>query len=174
MRIIIVVFFLLVCPSIWCQEYVYAHNYLVKVGEKAPEFTAQLQDGSLFKLHEQRGKIVMLQFTASWCVVCRKEMPYIEKDIWLPLQHKDFVLIGVDYKENMTTTKKFANQMNTTYPMAVDSTGDIFHLYAQKGAGVTRNVIINKEGYIIHLTRLFNLTEFNHMKEVIFKSVNKD
>jgi thiol-disulfide isomerase/thioredoxin len=49
-------------------------GYIVKVGDMAPNFIATLTDGTTFKLTENRGKVVMLQFTASWCSVCRKEM----------------------------------------------------------------------------------------------------
>ena len=53
-------------------------GYIVKVGQTAPDFTMTLANGNKVKLSDLRGKVVMLQFTASWCGVCRKEMPYIE------------------------------------------------------------------------------------------------
>ena len=62
-------------------------KYLVKIGDIAPDFEMKLTDGTTMKLSDLRGKIVMLQFTASWCGVCRKEMPFIESDIWQ--RHKD-------------------------------------------------------------------------------------
>ena len=55
-------------------------GYIVKVGQVAPDFTVTLTDGRTVTLSDFRGKVVMLQFTASWCGVCRKEMPFIEKD----------------------------------------------------------------------------------------------
>lgn len=158
--------------SIQAQQ-VYEHQYLVKVGDIAPDFETTLSDGSTFKLSEHRGKVVMLQFTASWCSVCRKEMPFIEKDIWQKLKSKDFIVIGMDYKESAEKVKQFAKYMNITYPLGLDEEGSIFHQYAQEGAGVTRNVIINKKGEIIALTRLFKPDEFNEMKKLIFEELNK-
>ena len=79
---------------------VYEHEYLVKVGDMAPDFTLAYTDGTEFTLSEQRGKVVMLQFTASWCGICRGEMPHIESRIWQPhKENADFVLVGVDREE---------------------------------------------------------------------------
>ena len=152
-------------------QQVYEHQFIVKVGDRAPDFEVELSDGSIFKLSEQHGKVVMLQFTASWCSVCRKEMPYIEKDIWQELKAKDFIVIGMDYKESSDKVKAFAKQMKISYPLALDTTGAAYHLFSEEGSGVTRNVIIDKNGEIIFLSRLFNLKEFEEMKAVIFKAV---
>ena len=145
----------------------------MKIGEKAPDFELVLSNGEEFRLSEQRGKVVMLQFTASWCGVCREEMPFIEKEIWQELKAKDFVLIGIDYKETAEKTKKFASDMNITYPLGIDISGQAFHKYAAPKAGVTRNIIIDKEGRIIYLTRLFEREDFNQMKAVIFQAVKE-
>ncbi len=142
-------------------------GYIVEVGDAAPDFECTLNNGETFKLSDQKGKIVMLQFTASWCGVCRKEMPFIESDIWQKHQNDNFVLIGLDRDEPLETVNKFAAETGITYPLALDTNADIFGLYALKEAGVTRNVIINKEGKIVKLTRLYNEEEFNDMKEVI-------
>ena len=75
-------------------------QYRVKVGDPAPDFEMALPDGKKIKLSDLRGRVVMLQFTASWCGVCRKEMPHIEKEIWQ--KHKDnpqFALYGIDREE---------------------------------------------------------------------------
>lgn len=153
---------------------VYENNYLVKVGDIAPDFTLKLTDGSDFTLSKNRGKVVMLQFTASWCGVCRKEMPFIEKDIWQ--KHKEnpnFVLLGIDREEPLEDVKKFAESTGITYPMALDSNADVFASYAERKSGITRNILIDGEGRIVKLTRLFNETEFNGLVETIDSMLKK-
>ncbi|MDR1983644.1 MAG: TlpA family protein disulfide reductase [Prevotellaceae bacterium] len=145
-------------------------GYVVKVGDKAPNFTIKYIDGKTAQLSDLKGKIVMLQFTASWCGVCRREMPFIESDIWQKHKsNKDFVLIGIDLKENIETIKKFTKTTGITYPVVLDEDGKIFELYAEEDAGVTRNVLINKEGKIVFLTRLYDETEFENLKQNIEK-----
>ena len=68
---------------------------------------------------------------------------------------------------------KFSKDMAVTYPLALDPGADIFGLFAEKSAGVTRNVIIDRKGKIIFLTRLFEREEFDHMKKVIFDELAK-
>lgn len=148
-------------------------GYLVKVGDMAPDFTLQTISGETVKLSDLRGKVVMLQFTASWCGVCRKEMPFIESDIWK--KHKDkpnFYLLGIDRDEPIETVQKFAEQTGVTYPMGLDPGADIFALYADRKAGITRNVIINPEGRIVMLTRLYNEEEFAEMCAKIDELLN--
>jgi peroxiredoxin len=147
---------------------VYANGYLVKTGDMAPDFTVKESDGKKYKLSELRGKVVMLQFTASWCSVCRTEMPFIEKEIWQAKKSDGLVVIGIDRDEPLEKVQKFKKDIAVTYPLALDPDANIFGLYASKEAGVTRNVIIDRKGKIIFLTRLFDSEEFDKMKKVIF------
>ncbi|MCP4551052.1 MAG: TlpA family protein disulfide reductase [Bacteroidetes bacterium] len=148
-------------------------GYIVKNGDIAPQFTMTLDDGRKVSMEDLKGKIVMLQFTASWCVVCRKEMPFIEEDIWQVYKDKDFVLIGVDRDEPLETVLKFKEKMKITYPLALDPNADIFGLFALKKSGVTRNVIIDRDGRIVLKTRLFNKEEFDYMKAKIKELIEK-
>lgn len=143
-------------------------GYIVRVGETAPDFTITLTDGKQVSLSSLRGKVVMLQFTASWCGVCRKEMPFIEKDIWL--KHKDntdFALIGIDRDEPLDKVLAFAKSTGVTYPLGLDPGADIFAKYALRESGITRNVLIDKEGKIVKLTRLYNEEEFASLVQMI-------
>lgn len=144
------------------------YQFLVKVGDIAPDFEMQLPEGGRMSLSSLRGKVVMLQFTASWCGVCRKEMPFIESRIWQ--RHKDdpeFALYGIDREEPAEKIEELRKATGVSYPIGLDPDAGIFGLYAEKTAGITRNVIIDREGKIVMLTRLFEEEEFNSMVEII-------
>ncbi len=144
------------------------YGYIVSIGQQVPNFSMTTIDGKTISTSDLKGKVVMLQFTASWCGVCRKEMPHIEKDIWL--KHKDnpkFALFGIDLDEPKEKVVKFGKDIPVSYPLALDPKGGIFYLFAAQGAGVTRNVIIDPTGKIVYMTRLYKEEEFAEMKTVI-------
>ena len=146
------------------------YGYIVKIGQQVPEFSLVTTDGKTVKMADLKGKIVMLQFTASWCSVCRKEMPHIEADIWKKYKdNPNFALYGIDLDEPKDVVEKFAKQIPVTYPLALDLKGGIFYQFAEKNAGVTRNVIVDKTGKIVYMTRLYKEEEFQEMKKVIAK-----
>ena len=144
-------------------------GYHVEVGEVVETFDMELTNGEIISLKDLRGKVVVLQFTASWCSVCRKEMPALESEIWQEFKDKNFILIGVDLDEPLERVIEFKEKMKTTYPMALDPGGKIFQKFAYKGSGVTRNVVIDQEGNIAFLTRLYDHAEFNAMKNKIIE-----
>ncbi|WP_029906079.1 TlpA disulfide reductase family protein [Prevotella sp. 10(H)] len=171
-KISFILFLIFLSANIFAQEENY--QYKVKVGDMAPDFEMSLTSGEKVNLSSLKGKVVMLQFTASWCGVCRREMPYIEKQIWK--KHKDnpdFALYGIDREEPVETVLKFAKATGVTYPIGLDPDAGIFHTYAEEGAGITRNIIIDKEGKIVMLTRLFKMEEFNEMVKVIDSLLEK-
>lgn len=169
MKNLFAIFFSIIfITNVSAQETLYENQYKVKVGDIAPDFEMSLPSGEKVKLSSLRGKVVMLQFTASWCGVCRKEMPYIESDIWQ--KHKDnagFALYGIDREEPAETVLKFAKSTGVTYPIGLDLAADIFGLYADKKAGITRNIIIDRDGRIVMLTRLYKVEEFKEMVSLI-------
>ena len=169
-NILIAIFFFTIILTSFCQERIPdERGFLVKDGEVAPDFTMTLTNGKTVKLSELRGKTIMLQFTASWCGVCRKEMPHIEKRIWKAYKKKGLLVYAVDKDEPKSKAKMLKKQTGISYPIGLDPNSDIFGLYAEKKEGVTRNVLIDKTGKIIFLTRLFNENEFNLLVEKIGK-----
>ena len=165
--------FILSSPGFSQGKPVYSDDYIVKVGDQAPEFNINEAGGKSYKLTDLRGKVVMLQFTASWCSVCRTEMPFIEKEIWKEKKNSGLVLVGIDRDEPLDKVLQFKKDIAVTYPLALDPGAEIFGLFALKTAGVTRNIIIDRTGKIIFLTRLYKRGEFDAMKKVIFAELAK-
>ena len=136
-------------------------GYIVAVGDLAPDFTIEVDNGTTFTLSQNRGKVVMLQFTASWCGICRREMPFIESDIWQRFgSNPDFVLLGVDRDETADKVAMMKEKTEVTYPIAYDVESNAFTLYAFPDAGITRNVLIDRDGKIVMLTRRYEEEEF--------------
>lgn len=145
-------------------------GYKVKTGQQSPNLTLKMLDGSYLKTSDLKGKIVVLQFTASWCSVCREEMPHLEKEVWQRFKEKDFLLIAVDLKEEKDKVEKFIKSTGITYPVALDSDGSLFESFTEKGAGVTRNIVLNRDGKIIFLSRLYERKEF----ELMIKKIEEE
>jgi len=142
-------------------------GYSVKIGENAPEINLKLIDGREINNENLLGKVVVIQFTASWCSVCIKEMPHLEKEVWQRFKEEDFILVGVDLKEELSVVEDFIKKTKVTYPFAIDKDGTFFESFTLPGAGVTRNIVIDKKGKISFLTRLFDEKEFQQMVEHI-------
>lgn len=146
-----------------------ARGFIVSVGDDVPEFELTDLDGHTHSRASLLGTVYMLQFTASWCSVCRAEMPHLESEVWQAFKDRStgFTLLGVDLDEPQEKVAQFAAKMNVTYPMCPDAAGEVFYSIAGKKTGVTRNVVVDQEGRIVMLTRLFDEVEFGRMVEVI-------
>ncbi len=151
-----------------------SRGFIVSVGDQSPDWSLTFTDGTVTDLTSLKGKVILLQFTASWCSVCRKEMPHIEKDIWQKFKDQGLVVIGVDRDEPKDIVEAFSQEMKITYPLALDPGADVFSLFAYKESGVTRNVLINQEGRIVFLTRLFDMDEFNELIQKINSLLHTD
>ncbi len=86
---ILLIFFIVGCSQ--AQEKNFGH--IVKIGDKSPHFKVKLIDGTSFSNKNLARKVTMLQFTASWCGVCRKEMPILKEKHFISLQKKEQALL---------------------------------------------------------------------------------
>ena len=147
-------------------------GYIVSVGDEAPDLLLEYTDGQKIQLSDLRGSVVVLQFTASWCSVCIQEMPHLEKDVWQRFKDDGLKLIGIDKDEPIDVVRKFQKKVGTTYPIALDPGSKHFTKFAHKNSGVTRNIVIDRDGKIAFLTRLFDKVEFQQMIDVIERLMN--
>jgi len=116
-----------------------------EIGKPAPDFTVNLLDGSVFRLSEQKGKVVWLNFWATWCPPCRAEMPDIQ-EVWEEEQGSDLVLVAVDYAESTQTVTEFVEKLGLTFPIGMDSTGQITTNY--RVSGFPSHFMIDRNGIL--------------------------
>ncbi|MBQ3514223.1 MAG: TlpA family protein disulfide reductase [Lachnospiraceae bacterium] len=116
----------------------------LNTGDVAPEFTAELVDGGEIILSEQKGKVVLLNFWATWCGPCVGEMPAFER---LAEEYKDrVVIVAVNCMEDESTVAKFVKENGYTFPVAYDVEGEICDKYPSDGIPYT--LVIDQEGVI--------------------------
>lgn len=113
-------------------------------GDTAPNFTAELAGGGTFTLSEQNDKVVLLNFWATWCGPCVREMPAFER---LQADYGDRVaILAVNSMENTKTVDQFIEQTGYTFPIAYDETGAIGRNFPTDGIPYT--LVIGKDGIV--------------------------
>ena len=115
----------------------------LEVGEPAPGFALEGLDGGEVSLAALDGKVVVLNFWASWCGPCRLEMPDFQK-AWEEHQKQGVVFVGIAVDDTASEASKFAEQVGVTYPLALDTTGDVARAYRIRA--VPSTYFIDREG----------------------------
>ena len=137
---------------------------LVKVGEKAPDFTFETAPGETMKLSDMKGKVVWINLFATWCGPCRKELPHLQEEVYN--QYKDnsnFVLIILGREHGWDEVNKFKAEQGFTMPFYPDPERKVFSLYAKQN--IPRNFIIDKDGKVAYSSIGFEPAEFEKIKE---------
>ncbi len=113
---------------------------------EAHDFAGELQDGSTVNLKDYHHRFVLLNFWATWCVPCLKEMPDLEK-AYQQMGSKKLIVLAVGMGEDKSSSLKFAEKHGLTFPMVADPKMDITRLYGVKSIPVT--YLIDPYGVII-------------------------
>lgn len=113
----------------------------------APEFTLPDLDGKPHALADYRGKVVVLNFWATWCPPCRYEMPAMQR-AWAKVRDEDIVFIGVDVGEDTDTVFTFLADYPVDFPLLLDEEAKVIEQYPVTGLPTT--YIIDPQGRITH------------------------
>jgi cytochrome c biogenesis protein CcmG/thiol:disulfide interchange protein DsbE len=115
-------------------------------GGPAPDFTLTTFDGAEFHLADQRGKVVVINFWASWCGPCRSEAPILEA-LWQQYKDQGVVFLGITFADEPDDSLAFIDEFDVTYPNAEDGRSDVSKaLYRIQG--VPETFVIDKQGNI--------------------------
>jgi peroxiredoxin len=116
----------------------------------APDFTLPSSAGTNLRLREQRGQVVMLNFWATWCGPCRREMPQLNR-LYGKYKPAGFLLLGVNVDEDPANARGLATKLGVQFPVLFDAKQSVSRLYDLSTMPST--VIIDRDGRVryVHL-----------------------
>jgi len=115
------------------------------VGKPAPDFTAELLDGTPWKLSQQQGKVVVLDFWATWCGPCIEAMPVIA-EVTESFAEQDVVLYTINIGESAEEIQAFLQRLEIEVPVLLDPEAKLADTYAAEA--IPQTVLIGKDGRI--------------------------
>ncbi len=133
----------------------------VRVGEMAPDFSLTTFEGQTYKLSDLTGKVVLINFWASWCKPCEQEAADLEA-AWRYYQSRDDVLfLGVDWTDTEPKAKAYLEKFGVSYPNGPDLRTRISQTY--RTTGVPETYIIGKDGVLAYV----KLSPFLSIEEIL-------
>ena len=114
-------------------------------GEKAPGFSLPAEGGGTLSLESYKGKIVLLDFWASWCPPCRKELPVLQS-VYKEFKDRGVVLIGISCDQDKEKGEAFVKENKLDFPIGYDSEGEVGKMY--KVTSLPTLFILDREGTI--------------------------
>jgi len=144
----------------------------VTVGEKAPNFTLTTFDGDQISLKDLQGKVVVLNFWASWCKPCEEEAAELETAWRIYKPRGDVVFLGVDYIDTETEANAYLEKFDVTYPNGPDLRTQISQAYRIRG--VPETYIIGQDGRLaaFKISPFVSLGEIQGMIDPLLDSSN--
>jgi len=111
---------------------------------KAQNFALRDLNGNVVHLEDYRGKVIFLNFWATWCPACLVEMPSMEK-LYMEFKDKEFIILALDMQEDMETVKKFKKKFKLSFPILLDEEGVVASYYGVSAIPAT--YFIDRTGY---------------------------
>lgn len=138
---------------------------LTHVGDMAPDFTVTELDGSSFSLSALRGKVVLVNWWATWCPPCVEEMPLLQSLVWDRFRGADFAMVAVSRAETPEVVRPWIAKKKFTFPVALDPDRSSYAKYA--AAYIPRSYVIGPDGRILFQSQGYEKGEFATMIETI-------
>ncbi len=144
---------------------IFNETKVVKSGEMAPNFQLQTLDGESVELDDYKGKGVFLNFWATYCPPCTKEMPYMDNQ-YKEFQDKGIEILAVNVGEPLLTAQKFTHRHDLSFPILLDGREEVYKAYGVKPIPAT--FLIDEHGIVVdRVTKGLTEEEIKKMMERI-------
>src|SRR5262245_19495644 len=120
---------------------------LTRVGQESPAFEFTTLDGKRADLKSLRGKVVLVNFFATWCGPCMEEMPHVEKQVWQKFKDRNFAMVAIGREHENKELADFPKKRAVTFPIAGDPKRKNYSRYATQY--IPRNYVIGADGKIL-------------------------
>ncbi len=120
----------------------------IEIGQPAPDFTLKSLQGENLRLEEYRGKVVLINFWASWCGPCRQEMPILDR-IHKRYAPAGFSVLGVNVESEEKKARKVANRLNVSFPLLFDQNQQVSEAYSLESMPYT--VLVDRDGQVRYI-----------------------
>ncbi|WP_421921137.1 TlpA family protein disulfide reductase [Marinifilum sp.] len=160
--------FVLTLMSLFVALSLTANNHqgsLLKKGDNVPEFTVTTLDGEEMAINKLKGKVVLINFFATWCGPCMKELPEVQKQLWPKFKDENFVMISIGRQHSKEELMKWNKTKGFTFPIAPDPKREVYSKFANQY--IPRNFIVDKSGKIIWQGVGFDRKELDEMMKTI-------
>ncbi|MFA7228768.1 MAG: TlpA disulfide reductase family protein [Melioribacteraceae bacterium] len=170
LKLIASLFFSFFCTVIFSQSDIDSTT-IIKIGDKLPSFTTASLAGTEFSSEALTGKVVLINFWATWCPPCKAEFPLLQKNIFDKIKDDSFSVLCISRGEKKEVVNKFIKQFGYTFPVYLDPEAKTYNLFASKY--IPRNFVIGKDGKVKWASTGFQLEEFNEMIRLIESELKK-
>ncbi|WP_282015941.1 TlpA family protein disulfide reductase [Marinifilum flexuosum] len=138
---------------------------LLKNGDKVPEFTVTTLDGKEVSIKDLKGKVVLINFFATWCGPCMKELPEVQKQLWPKFKDEKFAMVSIGREHTKDELTKWNQKKGFTFPIAPDPKREVYSKFASQY--IPRNFIVDKTGKVIWQGVGFDQKELDQMIKAI-------
>ena len=174
MLVILLALIAVVCVALWYADKVEREGKAAAAAEQpadeaaeaaaatlageGTDFTVEMIDGSKVALSELRGKVVLLNFWATWCPPCREELSHVQQQVIDRFAGEEFVFLPISRGEERAAVEAFRAKTGYAFPMGLDTDETIYKRYATRF--IPRNFLIDRTGRVVKATVGYDDEEF--------------